>query len=261
MSEDLLFEINNGIALVTLNRPERRNALTFAMYDGLFDIAEDIKARIAKGDREIKALVITGQGDKAFAAGTDMAGFREFSTEEHALGYERQMDRVLGAYEMIPVPTIAAIRGACTGGGAAIAVASDMRYADQQLRFGFPMARTLGNCLSVTNLSRLVSLMGQAKTREILLTARLIEAEEALAIGVINDLVDDPLQQALAMADKLKDHSPLLMEASKEGLRRIREKLADIDDDDVIINCYTGDDFKEGIEAFLGKRKPHWQGR
>jgi len=260
MSEDLLFEINDGIALVTLNRPERRNALTFAMYDGLHEIAVDIKSRIDKGDREIKALVITGQGDKAFAAGTDMAGFRDFSTEEHALGYERQMDRVLGAYEMIPVPTIAAIRGACTGGGAAIAVASDMRYADSQLKFGFPMARTLGNCLSITNLSRLVSLMGQAKTREILLTARLIEAEEALATGVINDLVDDPLQQALTMADKLKDHSPLLIEASKEGLRRIREKLADVNDDDLIIKCYTSDDFQEGIEAFLGKRKPQWKG-
>ncbi len=260
MSEDLLFEISDGIALVTLNRPERRNALTFAMYDGLHEIAVDIKSRIDKGDREIKALVITGQGDKAFAAGTDMAGFRDFSTEEHALGYERQMDRVLGAYEMIPVPTIAAIRGACTGGGAAIAVASDIRYADSQLKFGFPMARTLGNCLSITNLSRLVSLMGQAKTREILLTARLIEAEEALTTGVINDLVDDPLQQALTMADKLKDHSPLLIEASKEGLRRIREKLADVNDDDLIIKCYTSDDFQEGIEAFLGKRKPQWKG-
>ena len=102
--------------------------------------------------------------------------------------------------------------------------------------------------------------MGQAKTREILLTARLIEADEALAIGVINDLVDDPLQQALTMADKLKDHSPLLIEASKEGLRRIREKLADVNDDDLIIKCYTSDDFQEGIEAFLGKRKPQWKG-
>jgi len=260
MTEDVKFDVQDEIGLLTFDRPESRNALTFAMYEELFRISEEITQKVKNGDRSIKALVLTGSGDRAFAAGTDMSEFRDFSTEDQALGYERQMDRVLGTYELLPIPTIAAIRGACTGGGGAIAAASDLRYADSRLKFGFPMARTLGNCLSITNLSRLVSLLGQAKTREILLTARLIEAEEALSIGLITELVDDPLQRALNMAETLKTHSPLLMEASKEGLRRIREKMAEVEADDLIIKCYTSRDFHEGMDAFLSKRKPEWQG-
>ena len=260
MTEDVKFDVQDEIGLLTFNRPESRNSLTFAMYEELFHISEEIASKVKSGDRSIKALIVTGSGEKAFAAGTDMSEFRNFSTDEEALGYERTMDRVLGTYERVPIPTIAAIRGACTGGGGAIAAASDLRYADSRLKFGFPMARTLGNCLSITNLSRLVSLLGQAKTREILFTARLIEAEEALSIGLITELVEDPLQRALDMAEVLKTHSPLLMEASKEGLRRIREKMADINDDDLIVKCYNSRDFHEGIDAFLSKRKPQWQG-
>lgn len=261
MSDELLFEVENEIGLITFNRPESRNALTFAMYDRLAEISADVTERVNNGDRSIKALVVTGSGDKAFAAGTDISSFRDFSTDEQALGYERQMDRVLGAYEQIPVPTIAAIRGACTGGGGAIAAASDLRYADSRMKFGFPMAKTLGNCLSVNNLSRLVSLLGAAKTREILFTARLIEAEEALSINLLTEISETPLERAMEMAEQLKGHSPLLMAASKEGLRRIRAKMAEINDDDLVIKCYTSDDFHEGLEAFLAKRKPQWQGR
>ena len=111
MSDELLFEVNNEIGLITFNRPDSRNALTFAMYDRLAEIAAEVTERVNKGDRSIKAIVVTGSGDKAFAAGTDISSFRDFNTDEQALGYERQMDRVLGAYEEIPVPTIAAIPG------------------------------------------------------------------------------------------------------------------------------------------------------
>jgi len=261
MSDELLFEESDGIAVITFNRPDSRNALTFAMYDRLAEISSEVTARVNSGERDLKAIIVTGQGEKAFAAGTDMSEFRGFKSEEQALGYEREMDRVLGAYERIPVPTIAAIRGACTGGGGAIAAASDLRYSDKRLKFGFPMARTLGNCLSVNNLSRLVSLLGTAKTREILLTARLIEADEALEIGLVTELCDEPFERAMEVAQQLKGHSPLLMEATKEGLLRLREKMAEIDDDDLITKCYTSSDFHEGLEAFLAKRKPQWQGR
>ena len=261
MSDELLFEVTDEIGLITFNRPESRNALTFAMYDRLAEIAADVTERVNAGDRGIKALVVTGSGDKAFAAGTDISAFRDFSTPEQALGYEAQMDRVLGAYEQIPVPTIAAIQGACTGGGGAIAAASDLRYANSRLKFGFPMAKTLGNCLSINNLSRLVSLLGAAKTREILFTARLIEAEEALAINLITEISETPIERAMEVAEQLKHHSPLLMAASKEGLRRIREKMAEINDDDLVIKCYTSNDFHEGLESFLAKRTPEWEGK
>ncbi|HVL70951.1 MAG TPA: enoyl-CoA hydratase-related protein, partial [Beijerinckiaceae bacterium] len=161
MSEkELLHEVRDGIATVTFNRPQARNALTFAMYEGLAAICEDINS-----DRSIRALVVTGAGDKAFAAGTDISQFRAFDKPEDALAYEARIDRVIGTVERCRVPTIAAIVGACTGGGAGIAAACDLRIGAANTRFGFPIARTLGNCLAQSNLARLSALIGPARVK------------------------------------------------------------------------------------------------
>lgn len=254
--QEFLFRIAQNTGIVTLNRPEARNALTFEMYESLAGICDDIQ----EGKVEIGALIITGAGDRAFAAGTDISRFRDFRTADDALGYERRMDRVLGALESLAIPTVAAIRGACTGGGAAIAACCDLRIASSDLKYGFPIARTLGNCLSIGNLSRLVEILGAARTREILLTSRLIRIDEALAIGLANECVDDPMTRAQELCNQMLQHAPLTIAASKEGLRRLREHAAAIDGDDLIVECYTSKDFREGMEAFLGKRKPNWQG-
>jgi enoyl-CoA hydratase/carnithine racemase len=132
-----------------------------------------------------------GAGGRAFAAGTDISSFSDIREASDALAYEQRINEVLDAVERCPVPTIAAIAGACTGGGAAIAAACDLRIATRDLKFGFPIARTLGNCLSTASLARLVALIGAGRTREILLTARLIGAEEAHAIGLVCESVDD----------------------------------------------------------------------
>ena len=254
--KDLLFEQRDNIGVLTFNRPAARNALTFEMYEGLAEVCNDIK----EGRLTLSALLITGSGDKAFAAGTDIAQFKDLKTPEQALNYERTMDRVLGTLESVAVPTVAAIRGACTGGGAAIAACCDLRIASDDLKFGFPIARTLGNCLSIGNLSRLVELLGEARTRDLLLTARLIESEEARSIALINEISPDPFARALELCLKMQRHAPLTIAASKEGLRRLRERAADIDGDDLIVECYTSDDFREGMDAFLSKRKPAWKG-
>jgi enoyl-CoA hydratase/carnithine racemase len=160
------------------------------------------------------------------------------------------------------VPTIAAIDGACTGGGATIAAACDLRLATRRLKFGVPIARTLGNCLSAANLARLARVLGAARTRDILLTARLVEAEEALAIGLVRDVVDDAdrlVERSRELARRLAGHAPLTLSATKEGLRRL-EAAGAVDDRDLVARCYTSADFKEGIEAFLAKRKPVWRG-
>ena len=115
-SKDLLFDVKEGIGRVTFNRPQARNAFTFAMYERLAAICEE-----ANGDRSIKVLVLQGAGDKAFASGTDINQFRAFKTPQDALDYEAKLDRILSAVEACRVPTIAAIAGACTGGGAGIA--------------------------------------------------------------------------------------------------------------------------------------------
>src|SRR6266581_4594858 len=184
-TEDLIYSVEDGIARLTFNRPQARNALTFAMYEQMAAICETVN-----NDRSIKAMILTGAGDKAFASGTDISQFRAFKTAQDALDYEARIDRVLGALEACRVPTIAAIAGACTGGGAAIAASCDIRIGTTTTRMGFPIARTLGNCLSMSNIGRLTALIGPARVKDLIFTGRLVDAEEAAAVGLLTEVVD-----------------------------------------------------------------------
>jgi enoyl-CoA hydratase len=253
MTDELLYDQHDGIGYITFNRPQARNALTFPMYERLAEISA------APGD--VRALVISGAGDKAFAAGTDINQFRAFSGADDGLRYEARIDRVLGTLERCPIPTIAAIAGACTGGGAAIAAACDLRIAAANARFGFPIARTLANCLSVSNLARLSALIGSARVIEMIFTARLYSAAEALSAGLVTEVLPDQsaLQaRAQELATLLAGHAPLTMRATKEALRRLRDNLPP--DEDLIRLCYSSRDFREGMDAFLTKRAPVWEG-
>src|SRR5215472_255052 len=206
-NEVLIYAVEDGIARVTFNRPQARNAMTFAMYDRMAEICQAINA-----DRSIKALILTGAGDKAFASGTDISQFRAFKTAQDALDYEARIDRVLGTLEQCRVPVIAAIAGACTGGGAGIAACCDLRIGTASTRIGFPIARTLGNCLSMSNISRLVALLGPARTKEMIFTARLVEAEEAKSLGLLSEVLPDveALQQrAGELAALVASHAPI----------------------------------------------------
>jgi enoyl-CoA hydratase len=254
MTEELLYTIREGIGHIVLNRPHARNALTFAMYERL--------AEIAASPGDAKALVLTGAGDKAFAAGTDIAQFRAFATAEDAIAYEARLDRVLGALERCAIPTIAAVAGACTGGGAGIAAACDLRIAAVNARFGFPIARTLGNCLSMANIARLSALIGPARVTDMIFTARLLSAQDALAAGLVSEVLPDAealAARATELATLVASHAPLTLRATKEAIRRLRDNLPA--DEDLIRLCYTSADFREGMEAFLTKRPPVWTGR
>ena len=258
-TQDLIYEIKDEIGLITLNRPQARNALTFEMYEQIADILEN-----APTDGSVKAIIVTGAGEKAFAAGTDISLFRDFGAPEQGIAYERAADSNFARMERCPVPTIAAISGACTGGGAGIAAVCDMRIASRDIKFGFPIARTLGNCLSASTLARLVRLIGEARVMDVILTSRLIEAEEALACGLVNELVEDNAAvraRAWELASRMKEHAPLTMRAIKEILRRLRHQVPPVDDDDIVAQVYSSADFREGLEAFLAKRKPMWTGK
>ena len=257
-AEELLYEARDGIGRVTFNRPQARNALTFAMYERLKEICD-----AAGGEGKLRALVITGAGEKAFAAGTDINQFREFKTPQDALEYEARIDRILTALEQCRVPTIAAIAGACTGGGAAIAACCDLRIATRDARFGFPIARTLGNCLSMASLGRLSALIGPARVKDLIFTARLLEAGEALGIGLLNEVVEDlPALQRRTdeLARLVAAHAPLTLRATKEGLRRLHRSLSSGEGEDLVLMCYMSRDFREGLDAFLNKRPPKWSG-
>ncbi len=256
--DDLLYERRDGIGFVTLNRPQARNALTFPMYERLREIA-----LAAAEDASLRAIVITGAGEKAFAAGTDISQFTEFSTPEDALHYEERVDAVLVALEECPKPVIAAIAGACTGGGAAIAAVCDMRIAAANARIGFPIAKTLGNCLSMANYARLAALIGPARVIDLIYTSRLVEAEEARAIGLLSEVLPDhaALQaRAEALARTIAGHAPLTLRATKEAMRRLRLAAREVDGDDLVTMCFTSRDFREGVASFLAKRPMEWTG-
>jgi enoyl-CoA hydratase/carnithine racemase len=255
--DELLYEVRDGVGYVTFNRPQARNALTFGMYDALAKICNEAPGKV-------KAILMTGAGDKAFAAGTDISQFRAFDKEQDALDYEERIDRVMNAIEQCKVPTLAAIHGACTGGGASIASCCDIRLGSKSMKFGFPVARTLGNCLSLSSYTRLVYLYGPAVVKDIVFRARLIEADEALHRGLISELAETQealMRKAEEMVRLVASHAPLTMQATKEAILRLRPTIPHGEGNDLVLMCYMSQDFREGMEAFLGKRKPVWKGR
>lgn len=246
-----------GIARVTVTRPEARNAMTFAMYDAFHQACESLDAR-----QDVRVVIVRGGGG-TFIAGTDIAEFQTLRTRDDFLGYERRIDAVTARLERMAKATIAVIDGHATGGGLALALACDLRYASSTARLGVPIARTLGNCLSMNNYGRLIDAVGAARARELLFTARLVAAEEALALGLLNAVLppEDLDHHVGEVAATICRHAPLTIEVTKEAIRRIEERQRQIEGDDLILRCYLSEDFREGVQAFLNKRTPVWKGR
>ncbi|QFU90508.1 enoyl-CoA hydratase [Amycolatopsis sp. YIM 10] len=255
--DDLLVELEDDVLTVTFNRPESRNALTFAMYEGLYAACER-----ADADPAVRVLVLRGTGDKAFVAGTDIRQFTEFRTGQDGIDYEASIGRVVDRLEAIRKPTVAVVRGACTGGGLALAAACDLRVADTGARFGVPIARTLGNCLSANTISLLVGHVGPGPTLDLLLRGRLLDATAARDAGLLTELappeeLDEALQRVLT---DLRRNAPLTQWASKEIVRRMRRRLL-VPDDDVVARVWGSEDFANGVRSFVAGEKPTWTGR
>ena len=173
------------IATVIFDRPVARNAMTWRMYEQLGDAC----ARMQQ-ETGLRAAVFRGAGGKAFIAGTDIAQFHAFRGGEDGVAYENKLESYLAAIEAVPIPTLAVIEGFAIGGGLAIATACDLRIATPDARFGVPIARTLGNCLSVANYARLVAAVGVSRAKRMLLLAEYLSADEALAAGYIMEIAD-----------------------------------------------------------------------
>lgn len=263
---DLLYERRGAVAWLTFNRPQARNAMTFAMYEGIVTVCDAIEA-----DPDIRVLVLTGAGDRAFVAGTDIAQFQAFAEPADAIAYEERMSRVIGRLEAVQRPTIAAIRGYAAGGGAAIALACDLRVCTPDAQIGVPIARTLGNALSMANYARLVDLIGPARTKELIFTARFISASEAHAAGLVNEVVEPErlVERVTQLAEQIAANAPITIQVTKESVRRLlharRSSLMsagpDGKEENLALRAYLSDDFREGVRAFLEKRSPQWRGR
>jgi enoyl-CoA hydratase/carnithine racemase len=232
--------------------------MTFAMWARLREIALELDA-----DPAVRVVVLTGSGREAFVAGTDIAEFRAFTGGDDGIAYEARMDATIGALDALRVPAIAAIAGACTGGGVSIAAACDLRVGAPNVRIGIPIARTLGNVISLRNVARVAELIGLDRAKALLLTGALIGADEALRAGFLTEVaadVDALYARAQALAESIAGLAPLTLRASKEIARRIRATRPLPDDEDLIRVCYGSRDFREGLTAFLDKRRPNWSG-
>lgn len=254
------FEIDGAIAILTLNRPEARNALTWEMYEAVVAACDR-----ADAEDSIRVLIVRGAGGKAFAAGTDISQFKDFRTRDDALAYERRLDGTLDRLERITKPTIAQIEGVAAGGGCGIAICCDIRVATPESTIGVPVARTLGNCLSGATTSRLLDIVGPAHAKDMLFTGRLATAAEAVSMGLVNRVVEAGAigRTVRETAAAIAANAPLTIRASKEMIRRIAQhrRLPAGADHDLIEMCYVSDDFREGVSAFTQKRKPVWKGR
>lgn len=255
----MLFEVRNGVGYLTVNRPEQRNAMTWAMYQRLVEVCEQVDHNEA-----VKVLVISGAGDRAFISGTDISQFPAFRGNPQAgIDYEERIDTVIGRLEAVTKPTIAAVHGYAVGGGMAIAIACDLRIAAESARFGIPVVR-LGNCLSMKNYARIVSLVGPARAKEMIYTARHVDAREALAWGLVNEVVPAETREARVreLAEAIASAPPITLRVSKEAVRRVVHRfLPENPGHDLVQACYDSADFQEGVAAFLDKRQPAWTGR
>jgi enoyl-CoA hydratase len=254
---DLRVHFSGPVATATVNRPAARNAMTMAMYEALADFCDRVD-----DSQDVRVAVLRGAGGKAFVSGTDINHFRDFRGAADGIDYERRIEAVLGRLEQVRVPTIAVVEGYATGGGLSIAAACDLRICTPGARFGLPIARTLGNCVSMPTYARLVNLIGAAGTLRLVHLADFVDATAAVHMGLATEVVAaDDLDTRLAeLCARLAGHAPLTMLATKTALRRLREHTLP-PDDDLISMCYGSDDFAEGVAAFLGKRPPRWRGR
>jgi enoyl-CoA hydratase len=249
--------INGNVASVVFDRPSARNAMTWAMYDQLVAICSQLRSYSFA-----RVVTFRGAGGQAFVAGTDIAQFTDFVNGEDGVVYERQVEKCISLLESLPMPTVAVIEGWAIGGGLAIATACDFRIATTDARFGVPIAKTLGNCLSIANLARLGAAFGMPHVRRMLLLAEILTADEAKACGYLLQRCDATgIDAELAgLCERLTALAPTTQYVSKEGLRRlVNDRL--LADEDLVRLCYGSEDFREGVKAFVAKKPVVWKNR
>ena len=242
---------------VVFNRPERHNAFTSATYEALLAVCAGLADR-----PDVRTVVFRGAGGRAFAAGNEISEFVSLTEGADGVAYEAKVGRVLRAVAELPQVTLAAVDGICVGGGLAVATHCDLRVCSEGSRFGYPIARTLGNALSAFIVYRCAAVFGESLTREMLLTSRLVTAERAYAVGAVMAVL--PSEELDAEVDRvvdgIEDAAPLTLGATKEQLLRRSDAIEASPADDLVRleKVYGSADFREGVRAFLAKEKPRF---
>ena len=239
------YERRGPAAWITFNRPEAHNAMTYEMYEALHECCER-----ADADAEVRAVVLRGAGGRAFVAGTDIRQFLDFASGDDGVEYETRIERVVSRLETVAKPTIALVDGFAMGSGIVLAATCDLRICTPDAKFGLPIARTVGNCLSMENYARLVDVVGEARLKDIVFTARAVEAREALAIGLATEVVEDAEARVEELCALIAGHAAVTLRVTKEALRRLRP-LAD--GDDLVREAYSSPEFRQRVQAFFGR--------
>ena len=250
----LNLRIDGAIARITFSNPAARNAMTWSMYEELKTICDSLAT-----NPSIRVVIFRGAGDKAFVSGSDIQQFVDLKKDE---AYEVAVDNIFSSLQQLPMPTIALIKGLAVGSGLLIATACDFRISTPEARFGIPVARTLGNCLSPSNLSWISAHLGVPMVKKMLLTSELIKAPELLASGYLYQTAESEeiTQASDALAHKLAALAPITQKASKLSLTRLlQNNLPECAD--LMRETYNSQDFKEGVNAFLEGRPPKWAGK
>lgn len=252
----VLLERTGAVATMTISRPASLNALTWTMYEQMESHLKSLAT-----DETLRAMVIRGAG-KAFATGTDIGQFRGYKSADGA-AYERKMETIIEGVYNFPKPVIAAIHGYAVGAGILFASVCDLRYATPASQFGVPIARTLGNCLSIKNYGHLAEAFGAMRAKEMLFTGQMLSSHDALHCGFLTAIIDEERIYAHAMeiAQQISNNAPLTIRATKEAARRLNATNTDIAFNDVMTRIYNSHDFAEGVQAYVEKRKPQWRGR
>ncbi|MCK0207345.1 enoyl-CoA hydratase [Starkeya koreensis] len=253
------FEKVGETAFVRFNNPGAHNALTTEMWLGLRDAALAIAA-----DPSIRVAVFRGVGGKAFVSGTDISGFTKFTSGADGIAYEHRIDECMAAVDAIPVTTVAVVDGWAVGGGLNIASACDFRLATPGARFGSPIGRTLGNCLSALSMARIGGAIGIPVAKRMVLLGEIVTAEEMRDSGFLLKIVEPEAMDAEldALCRRAAENAPLTTRASKATIRKLAlENLPDIED--IVSEVYGSEDFRLGVETFLARTKalPKWQGK
>ena len=262
MSIPVTVTIDDGIATVTFDRPEQRNAIDYRGWQELRTIAETL----GEAD-DVSVVVFTGAGDEAFSAGADIKDFElRRNSSAAARTYAEAFDGALDAIEAIPKPTLSLIKGVCVGGGAELAMATDIRISADNSRFGIPVAR-LGILVGYREMRRLVDLVGPGNASYLLLSGRLIDAAEAQRIGLVNTVVSLSEVEGYAneLARKMAALAPLSHRRHKQILRTVLENPSleglDPEEERLPFANFDSDDFHEGQRAFIERRTPKFKGR
>jgi enoyl-CoA hydratase/carnithine racemase len=259
LSGDILLSRDGHVATVTLSAPERLNAMNKPMWLKLAETFRKLDA-----DDEVRCIVVRGAGDKAFAAGADIAEFeRERNSVEQARKYGHAMHDVLGAVARCRHPVVAMIKGACVGGGLEIACVTDIRICGESSRFGVPV-KNLGLVMAYSEMRGLVNVVGLPGALEIALEGRIFGAQEALQKGLVNRVVaDDKVEEeAYATARRIAEGAPLVARWHKKFAHRLLDgRPLTPEEDDESYACFGTEDFQTGYKAFLAKQKPQFRGR